>query len=161
MRVISLTFAVRWKCSRFTKQTMQAAAHQERCDCAVVILIDGIRVPYGKSTPPIGGVKVRVKTSRLGACQPWWRCRWDADGHGCGAACCCPLVAGPSVLYLQTKAWRVDSPHRIVVEMVFFVLGAAQCVFVVQTGELMRWVTLLRCGSWRLSCFLVLPWGGC
>ena len=71
------------------------------------------------------------------------------------------LVAGPTVLKQQTRAWWVERLCRIVVDIVFFMLGAAQCFFDARAGEFMRRATLLRCGSSRLSCTMLFSWGGC
>ena len=71
------------------------------------------------------------------------------------------LVAGPTVLKQQTSAWWVERLCRIVIDIVFFMLGAAQRVFDVRASELMCRATLLRCGSSRLSFIMLLSWVEC
>jgi len=61
----------------------------------------------------------------------------------------------------QTRAWWVERPCRIVVDIAFLMLGAAQRVFDVRAGEFMRRATLLRCGSSRLSFIMLFSWGMC
>ena len=73
-----------------------------------------------------------------------------AGGDGRGAEGRCLSAAGPYVSRQQAKAWWAVPPRRIVVDIVFLMMGAAPHVFEVRPGELMRRASLLRSGSSRL-----------
>ena len=82
---------------------------------------------------------------------PWTRCRWSPSSGGWTD---CAERADEGMV-------RVERPCRIVVDIAFLMLGAAQRVFDVRAGEFMRRATLLRCGSSRLSFIMLFSWGEC